>query len=166
MAYEDELTFANDANFGASIVTSNPRITFDANDYFEYNRASNQFKFGINSVVEMLLVAAGITYANGFYSLECISPKMHLESAVSPMEIIQPSAYGDDAYTFNKPYADLPVVTHGIFHTSTAKADYVDMDVFINRNTLSKIGVTLKKINSSEKTHVMISHMMALGVHQ
>ena len=32
-----------DANFTLSIVSSNPRITFDSGDYLEYNRAANRF---------------------------------------------------------------------------------------------------------------------------
>jgi hypothetical protein len=39
----------NDSNYAFTIVSSNPRITVDANDYVEYNRASNYFTWVIGS---------------------------------------------------------------------------------------------------------------------
>ena len=166
LTYESGVAFENDAAFLASIVSSNPRITFDTNDYIDYVRASNQFRFTINSVVEMLLVATGITYSNSFYSLETVAAKSHLETGVSTMDILLGAsslAYADDAYTFIKPFNDLPVVVHGVYHTTATDADYAGIDVLINRNTLTKTGVTLRKF--AKTNTIVISQMMALGTH-
>jgi hypothetical protein len=115
----------------------------------------------------MLLVATGITYSNSFYSLEAVAAKSHLETGVSTMDILlgaSGTAYADDAYTFIKPFNDLPVVVHGIYHTSATDADYKGLDVLINRNSLTKTGVTLRKF-ANFSNNLLVSQMMALGTH-
>ena len=50
-----------DANFYVSVVSSNPRLTVDANDYFHFSRASNYFSWVIGST-EYLRASAGGLY--------------------------------------------------------------------------------------------------------
>ena len=49
----------DDANFLLAMIGANPRITADANDYWEYNRAGNYYDWVIGSTLEMRLHSTG-----------------------------------------------------------------------------------------------------------
>jgi hypothetical protein len=57
----------NDANYALALVSSNPRITFAANDYFEYNRSSNYFSWVIGSTEYARLNATKLDLLNSAY---------------------------------------------------------------------------------------------------
>jgi len=57
---EDEVAFENDANFLLRILSSNPLLGFDNNDYLRYVRASDAFEFIIGGAQKAMLQSTGV----------------------------------------------------------------------------------------------------------
>lgn len=63
----NDLRIENDSNFWLALVASNPAIAFDADDYTEYNRAGNYWRWLIGAAEKLRLASTGKLTGAGFY---------------------------------------------------------------------------------------------------